>query len=108
MDRQPHAAVEHRRPETAVHGAGRVKMDFIRPCCDNDAPTCRLAHVVAQSFRHLVQGQRPIGEPLNELQAAHRLLPFGADGPITSGGSAAWHWLTYGLLATNLSFLLPN
>jgi hypothetical protein len=45
---------------------------------------------------------------LNELQAAHRLLPFGADDPIIFGGSAARHWLTYGLLASNLSLHLPN
>jgi hypothetical protein len=40
---------------------------------------------------------------LNELQAAHRLLTFGADGPINFGGDVARHRLTCGPLASRIT-----
>ena len=76
-----------------MHGTGRIEVGAVRHCGDHD-PTLRgLAHVIAQSFGHGIQWQRPIGKPVNEFQAAHRFLPFSADGSINLIGSAAWHWL---------------
>src|SRR5262249_15284898 len=48
MDCQAHAAVEHCRGETAMHGAGRIEMRAIRHGRDDDTPARGLADVVAQ------------------------------------------------------------
>src|SRR6516162_7801846 len=93
MDCQPHAAVEHCGRETAMHGTSRIQVGAVWHCCDHDATARGLAHVIAQSFGHSIQWQCPIGEPLNEFQATHRLLPFGTDGSIHFASGAAWHYL---------------
>ena len=86
LDRQSHAAVEQRGRETAVHRAGRIEMDAARLGGDDDAPALRLGHIVTQGLRDRIEGQRPVDEPLDKFQAAHLLLPVGADGPICLAG----------------------
>jgi hypothetical protein len=72
-----------------MHGAGRIEVVVIGNCGDHDTPARRLAHVIAQGFGHGIQGQCPIGEPSNEFQATHLLLPLGTDGSIHFAGGAA-------------------
>src|SRR5690348_16656234 len=93
LDGEAHAAVEQRSRQAAMHRAGWIEVRTVRSDGDDDTPAHRLGHVVAQRFSNRIEGQRPIGEPLHEFQAAHLGPPVGTDGPIALG-YAAGHWLT--------------
>jgi len=66
-------------------------MGAIRFACDCDSATLHLGHVVGQDFGDGIERQRPVDESLDELQAAHRFLSVGADGPVCP--AAPRHWL---------------
>ena len=40
-------------------------------CGGNDAALGNLDNVIAERFRHRVQGQRAVDEPLNKFETAH-------------------------------------
>jgi hypothetical protein len=44
-----------------------------------------------QDLSYRVERQHPVRETLDKLQAAHILLPVGADSPICSAGDVVWH-----------------
>ena len=74
-----------------MNRTGRIKMAAIRLGGDHDAPALRLGHVIADGFGHGVQGQGPVGQSLNEFQAGHLFLPFGADRSIGFAGKVMLH-----------------
>ena len=74
-----------------MHGARRIEVAVPGLRRDDDAPALRLDDVVAQRPGDGVERQRSVGEPLDELEAGHRLLLVGADGPITPAVAAVGH-----------------
>ncbi len=86
LDGEPHAAVEQRGGEPAVHRAGRIEMHVIRSRRHHHAPARRLGDVVTQRLRHGVERQRTVGEPGHEGEAAHLLLAIGAHNAVRLGG----------------------
>ena len=87
LNREPHAAVEQRRSEPAVHRAGWIELVAVRCGRHHHAPGCDLGYIIAQGLGHRIERQRPVSQSLHKLQAAHRLALGGADGPIGLGGN---------------------
>jgi hypothetical protein len=91
LDREAHATIEHCRRETAMHGAGGIQVDLARHRGNDDASVLRLDDVVSQGLGYRVERQCPVRQALDKIQAAHLLLPVGADGPISPAGDSVWH-----------------
>jgi hypothetical protein len=70
---ETHAAVEQRGRKASVHSAERVAVPRIGFCSRNDTALGNLDNIVAERFRHRVQRQRAIDEPLNKFETAHFL-----------------------------------
>jgi hypothetical protein len=91
VDREPHAGVEQRRGQTAVHGAGRIAMRRGRLGRDRHVAAGDFDDVIAERLRHAVQRQRAGDETLNELQAAHRPLLVDANDAVAFSLGARGH-----------------
>src|SRR5882724_401615 len=76
-----------------MHGASWIKMNVAGLHGDHDTPVRGFRDIIPQGLRDRIERQRPIGKALDEFQAAHFLLPLGADGPVCLAGGAAWHCL---------------
>src|SRR6516225_10513179 len=76
-----------------MHGAGWIEMAAIRNSGYDDTPALRLAHIVAERFRHRIQRQPASSEAVHELQAVHFFLPFGTHGSVSFAGNARRHRL---------------
>ena len=55
LDREPHAAVEHCRSETAMHRAGGIEVDVSGFRRDDDTAGLRLGNVVPQGLGYRVE-----------------------------------------------------
>ncbi len=86
FDRRPdcetHAAIEQRRREAAMHGAGWIEMLAVGRGGDDDPARGCLDDVVAQRPRHAVQRQRTAHQPLHEFQPAQGGLGVGVHGAV--------------------------
>ena len=71
LDSEPHAAIEQRRSKAAVNSPGRVAVPRTGLCGGNDAALGSLDNVIAERFRHRIQRQRAVDEPLNEFDTAY-------------------------------------
>jgi len=77
LDSEPHAAIEQRCSKASVNSAGRVAVPRMGLCGGNNAALGNLDNVIAERFRHRVQGQRAVDEPLHKFETAHcSLLVF--------------------------------
>jgi hypothetical protein len=73
QDGETHAAVEQRGGKASVHSAERIAVPRMGFCGGNNAAFGNLDNIVSERFRHRVQGQRAIDEPLNKFETTHCL-----------------------------------
>ena len=63
LDSEPHAAIEQRCSKASVNSAGGVAVPRMGLCGGNNAALGNFDNVIAERFRHRVQGQRAVDEP---------------------------------------------
>src|SRR5205807_1298724 len=91
LNGQPHAAIEQRSREAAMHGAGWIEKVVTRFGGNDNAPARRLRDIIAQSPRDRVERQRAISKPLDKFEAAHFLAPVGTDSAVGPAGGTHSH-----------------
>src|SRR5581483_6296569 len=73
LDGKPHAAIEKRSRQAAVHRTRWIEVSACRINNDGDTTAFGLHHVITHSLCERVEGQLSIGKTFDELQPAHRL-----------------------------------
>jgi EAL domain-containing protein len=85
LDREPHAAIEQRCRQPAMHRARRIEVVACRRDRDNDAAGVSLDDVIAERPGDRVQGQGRFGETLHEFEPRHLLLRLRVNRSIAPG-----------------------
>src|SRR5215472_19076913 len=62
-----------------MHRTGGVKVALVGFGGDDNPSSLRLRDIVSEGFRDPVKGQGPVSQTTNKREAAHLLLPVGAD-----------------------------